>query len=194
MANTGNCVHTKSHMTAQNPLPLHEERRGEKNKAWCLGVEGEEEKNRAKEIKRKEKQWEKEGSWSYVTNGTDKEQLGHPITVGSHSEATISTSSSSQPHLHGSCPPHQFAFFFLRGIWMQHHFYSYFCPPCFLHWCWLEFDPKFSSDWTLFPGFVTLVSISTNARQVPAVFHSVVGSLPKCYEGNTFPACEQALH
>lgn len=41
MANTGNCVQTKSHMTAQTPLPIHRER-GEENKkeGWRFWVEG----------------------------------------------------------------------------------------------------------------------------------------------------------
>lgn len=36
MANTGNCVRTKSHMTAKTPLPMHRVRREEeeKKKLW----------------------------------------------------------------------------------------------------------------------------------------------------------------
>lgn len=47
MANTGNCVRTKSHMTAKTPLPMHRVRREEEEKKEVVGVEGDkEEKNR----------------------------------------------------------------------------------------------------------------------------------------------------
>lgn len=37
MANTGNCVQTKSHMTAQTPLPMHRVRREERKKKYSVG-------------------------------------------------------------------------------------------------------------------------------------------------------------
>lgn len=47
MANTGNCVRTKSHMTAKTPLPMRRVRREEEEKKEVVGVEGDkEEKNR----------------------------------------------------------------------------------------------------------------------------------------------------
>lgn len=55
MANTGNCVQTKSHMTAKTPLPMHRVRREEGKKKRSWGVDGDREgKNKEQQRKRSE--------------------------------------------------------------------------------------------------------------------------------------------